>query len=229
MNEFVSIKNWGEDERPREKLIKKGRSSLSNVELLAILISTGTNNKTALDIARELLHKAGQNIQELAKWTVHDFCKIDGIGPAKAVTIITAIELSARKQISEGKTKLVVQSSRDAYGLMRHLMEDLNHEEFWVLTLNRKNGVISEHCISVGGITATIVDQRKIFKLAIDDKSTGIILFHNHPSGNQFPSESDNQLTKKLKEAGKLLDINVLDHLIITQNGYYSYADEGSI
>jgi len=229
MNDFVSIKNWEEDERPREKLIKKGRSSLSNAELLAILISTGTNKKTALDIAREILLKAGQNIQELAKWTVHDFCKVDGIGPAKAVTLITAIELSVRRQMSESKEKTVVNSSKDAYALMRHLMENLNHEEFWILTLNRKNGVISEHCISVGGITATIVDQRKIFKLALDDKSTGIILFHNHPSGNLFPSESDNQLTKKIKDSGKLLDINVLDHLIITQNGYYSYADEGAL
>lgn len=228
MNEFLSIKNW-DDDRPREKLIKKGRSTLSNAELLAILISTGTTKKTAMDIAREVLLKAGQNIQELAKWTVQDFCKIDGIGPAKAVTLISAIELSVRKQISEAKEKPLVQSSQDAYRLMRHHLEDLNHEEFWILNLNRKNGVISEHRISEGGITATIVDQRKIFKLAIDDKSTGILLFHNHPSGNQFPSESDNQLTKKLKESGKLLDIKVLDHLIVTQNGYYSYADEGAL
>lgn len=229
MNEFLTIRNWCEEDRPREKLIKGGRNALSNVELLAILIATGTNKKTALDLAREVLNKANHDLNQLAKWTVKDYCKIEGIGPAKAVTLISAIELTVRKQKSEYKEKSVIQTSKDAYQVMRHHLEDLNHEEFWVLTLNRRNSVISKHQISIGGITSTIVDQRKIFKIALDDISTGIVLFHNHPSGNHLPSESDNQLTKKLKAAGNLLDINVLDHLIITQDNYYSYVDEGKM
>lgn len=229
MSDFIPMRNWNEDEKPREKLIRKGRSALSNTELLAILLSTGTVNKSALDLARDILMRANNDLRQLARWNVQDFCKIDGIGPAKAVTVVSAIELAGRKLLAESRETRMVQSSRDAYRHMRHCMEDLNHEEFWILTLNRKNSVISEHRISEGGITATIVDQRKIFRLAIDDKSTGIILFHNHPSGNVQPSEADNQLTRKLKEGGKLLDISVLDHIIVAQSGYYSYADEGML
>lgn len=229
MNEFISMKHWNDDEKPREKLIKKGRSTLSNTELLAILLSTGTAKKSAMELAREILNKANNDLRQLAKWNVQDFCKLDGIGPAKAVTIISAIELAGRKQLEESRESDLVQSSKDAYKRMRYCLEDLNHEEFWILTLNRKNGIINEHRISEGGITATIVDQRKIFRMAIDDKSTGIILFHNHPSGNIQPSEADNLLTRKLKEGGKLLDINVLDHIIVAQSGYYSYADEGAL
>ncbi len=229
MSEFIPMKDWNDDEKPREKMIRKGRASLSNTELIAILLSTGTINKSALDLARELLGKANNDLRQLAKWNIQDFCKVDGIGPAKAVTVVSAIELAGRKQLAESRESDVIQSSRDAYKRMRHYLEDLNHEEFWIMTLNRKNAIIAEHRISEGGITATIVDQRKIFRIAIDDKSTGIILFHNHPSGNTQPSEADNMLTRKLKDGGKLLDINVLDHIIVAQNAYYSYADEGKL
>jgi DNA repair protein RadC len=229
MGNFIPIKAWSDEEQPREKLIKKGRAAMSNAELIAILLSTGTSNKSALDLAVDILNKGNNDIRNLATWTIKDFCKVDGIGLAKAATIVSAIELSGRKLQAELKNKTTIQSSKDAYQWMRHSLEDLTHEEFWVLTLNRKNAIIAEHRISEGGITATIVDQRKIFRLAIDDKSTGIILFHNHPSGNTMPSEADNQLTRKLKEGGKLLDINVLDHLIISQEGYYSYADNGTL
>ncbi len=227
MKDFVSIKNWADDERPREKLIKNGKAALSNAELLALLLSTGTVKQSALDLARTILTRFNNDLNELAKSGIKDLCKIDGIGPAKAVTIIAAIELAGRRQALDSREKKMISSSKDAYNIVRNILEDLNHEEFWILTLNRKNGVIAEYRISEGGLTSTVVDQRKIFKIALDDKSTGIILFHNHPSGNTQPSEADNQLTKKLKDGGKILDISVLDHLIITQKGYYSYADEG--
>jgi len=227
MDDFKRIKDWVLEERPREKMQKLGRASLTNSELLAILISTGTARKSALDIAREILNKTDNDLMTLSKWSFPDFCKIDGIGEAKAITIMAALELAGRKNNSTAKQKTSITCSQDAYKLMKHRLEDLNHEEFWVLTLNRKNSIINEYKISEGGITATVVDQRKIFKLALDDKSTGILLFHNHPSGNRNPSESDNQLTKKLKEGGKLLDIAVMDHIIIVQSAYFSYADEG--
>lgn len=227
MDDLKRIKDWVLEERPREKMQKLGKSALTNSELLAILISTGTTKKSAMDIAREILHKTSNDLMELSKWSLSDFCRIDGIGEAKAITIIAALELAGRRNNSTVRQKSSISCSNDAYLQMKHRLEDLNHEEFWVLTLNRKNTIINEYKISEGGITATVVDQRKIFKLALDDKSTGIILFHNHPSGNMNPSESDNQLTRKLKEGGKLLDINVLDHLIIVQSAYFSYADQG--
>lgn len=227
MKDFVSIKNWADDEKPREKLIRYGKAAMSNAELLALLLSTGTVSKSAVDLARMVLAKFNNDLNELAKSGIKDLCKIEGIGPAKAVIIIAAIELAGRRQASDSREKKSISSSKDAYAIIRNILEDLNHEEFWILTLNRKNTVVGEYRISEGGLTSTVVDQRKIFKIALDDKSTGIILFHNHPSGNARPSEADNQLTRKLKDGGKILDISVLDHLIVTQNGYYSYADEG--
>jgi len=227
MNDFVPMKNWADDEKPREKLIKNGKAALSNAELLALLLTTGSVKQSALDLARAILNRFNHDLNELAKSGIKDLCKISGVGPAKAVTIIAAIELAGRRQAMDSRERKTVSSSKDAYGIVRNILEDLNHEEFWILTLNRKNNVIAEYRISEGGLTSTVVDQRKIFKLALDDKSTGIILFHNHPSGNTQPSEADNQLTKRLKDGGKILDISVLDHIIVTQNGYYSYADEG--
>jgi DNA repair protein RadC len=229
MKDFLPIKDWAEDEKPREKLIKKGKSALSNAELLALLLSTGTIKRSALDLARDVLSRFNNDLNELAKANIKDLCKIGGIGEAKAVCISAAIEFASRRQIQENPIKGYVGSSKTAYQHIRSLLEDLNHEEFWIMTLNRKNCVIGKYKISEGGLTSTVVDQRKIFKIAIDDKSTGIIMFHNHPSGNQSPSEADNQLTRKLKDGGKILDINVLDHIIIVQSGYYSYADEGTL
>ncbi len=229
MKDFKSIKDWAIEDRPREKLLKLGKSSLSNVELLAILISTGTKKKSAIDLGREVMEIANNDLTKLSKWSVADYCKIEGIGEAKAIAISAALELAARRVASKANDAISIKTSHDAYLQMKHRLEDLNHEEFWILTLNRKNTIINRYKISEGGITATVVDMRKVFKLAIDDKSTGIIVFHNHPSGNQHPSEADNQLTKKLKESGKLLDISVLDHIIVCQGTYYSYADEGQL
>lgn len=229
MKDFKSIKDWAEEDRPREKLLKLGKSSLSNVELLAILISSGTKKKSAIDLGREVMELASNDLTKLSKWSVADYCKIEGIGEAKAIIISASLELAARRVVSKANDVASIKTSHDAYLHMKHRLEDLNHEEFWIITLNRKNSIINQYKISEGGITATVVDMRKIFKLAIDDKSTGIIVFHNHPSGNHLPSEADNQLTRKLKESGKLLDISVLDHIIVCQGTYYSYADEGQL
>lgn len=227
MIDFKPIKTWAEDDKPREKLIKLGKSGLSNSELIAILIASGTVKKSALDISREILDHAEQDLLKLSTWTVRDFCKFEGVGEAKALTIMAALELASRRMRQASREKKTITSSLDAYNVMRVKLEDLNHEEFWLVTLNRMNSVIGEYRISEGGITSTVVDQRKIFKLALEDKSTGILLFHNHPSGNLVPSNADSAITKKLSDGGKLLDINVVDHIIITQSGYFSFADEG--
>lgn len=227
MSDFVSIKDLAEDDKPREKLLLKGKSSLSNVELLAILLATGTRKKSALDLAREILEKSNRSLDELAKLTVKDLCKIEGIGPAKAITIIAAIELAGRRQQTIAREKSKIKSSKDAYEILRHHLQDLNHEEFWLLCLSRSGTVTAEIRISEGGITGTVADPKKIFKYALDHLATGIIVCHNHPSGNLTPSEQDRELTNKIRAAGKVLDITLMDHLIITQKQYYSFADEG--
>lgn len=227
MSDFISIKDLAEDDKPREKLLLKGKSSLSNVELLAILLATGTRKKSALDLAREILEKANRSLDELAKLTVKDLCKIEGIGPAKAITIIAAIELAGRRQQTIAREKSKIKSSKDAYEILRHHLQDLNHEEFWLLCLSRSGTVTAEIRISEGGITGTVADPKKIFKYALDHLATGIIVCHNHPSGNLTPSEQDRELTNKIRAAGKVLDITLMDHLIITQKQYYSFADEG--
>jgi DNA repair protein RadC len=229
MEGFKPIKEWANDENPREKFIKKGRTVLSNSELLAIIISTGTAKRSALDLAKEILQNCHQNLNTLSRWSIADYCKIEGIGPAKAVSISACLELANRRLNSGNAEKTTVKNSFDAYAHMQQYLEHLSHEEFWIVTLNRKNTIINAYKISEGGITATIVDQRKLFKLALDDKSTGIILYHNHPSGNNVPSEADDALTKKIINAGKLLDINVIDHIIVAQSSYYSYADHGKL
>jgi DNA repair protein RadC len=226
---FKPIKEWANDEKPREKFIKKGKTVLSNSELLAIIISTGTSNRSALDLAREILQICNQNLHALSRWSIADYCKIEGIGPAKAVSISACLELANRRLNSGNSEKTTIKNSFDAYALMQQHLENLSHEEFWIVTLNRKNTIINSYKISEGGITATIVDQRKLFKLALDDKCTGIILYHNHPSGNNVPSEADDSLTKKIINSGKLLDINVIDHIIVAHSSYYSYADHGKL
>ncbi len=227
MSEFISIKNLAEDDKPREKLLLKGKSSLSNVELLAILLSTGTRKKSAIDLAREILEKSNRNLDELAKLSVNELCKIDGIGPAKAITIVAAIELAGRRQQTIAREKPKITTSKHAYEILRHHLQDLNHEEFWLLCLNRAGQVTAEIRISEGGITGTVADPKKIFKFALEHLATGIIVCHNHPSGNLSPSEQDREITNKIKAAGRTLDINLMDHLIITQKQYFSFADEG--
>ena len=226
---YTPIKNWAEEDRPREKLQLHGKQTLSNAELLAILISTGTKSKSAIDLAREILKKCDNNLNELAKLSVNDLVKIDGIGEAKAITIVSAIELGGRRQVAEVKQKKYIGHSNDIYQLFKPKIADLKHEEFWVLLLNRGLKVIGEKLIGEGGVSGVTVDIKKIFKIAIDGGAVSIALAHNHPSENSKPSQEDINLTSKLTQAGKLLDINVIDHIIVTQNNYYSFADEGVI
>lgn len=220
------IRLWAEDDRPREKMLHKGKHVLSDAELLAILIGSGTQKKSALDIARDILESSAFDLNRLAKLSLKDLMKFGGIGQARAVTIASAIELGGRRKRAESDFKKIT-SSALVHSRMESRLADLNHEEFWVILLNRANKVISEHQISAGGISGTVADPRMIFSLAIDAKASGIILCHNHPSGNLSPSEADRSLTRKIKEGALLFDIHLLDHLIITQSAYFSFSDEG--
>jgi len=226
---YTSIKHWAKEDRPREKLLIKGKNALSDAELLAILISTGTRKKSAIDLARELLSICNNDLNQLARMSVKDLMKQSGIGAAKAIIITTAIELGGRRQSADIRRKNKIGCSKDAYELMRGRIADLNHEEFWILYLNRANQVICEKMVSEGGISGTVADPKKIYRIALEESSSGIIACHNHPSGNLTPSQADNSLTNKLKESGSFLDIPLIDHLIIGQHGYYSYADEGAL
>lgn len=228
MTNYTTIKNWADDDKPREKLVNHGRNTLSNAELIAILISNGTHNKSALDLARELLLLAGNNLNLLAKMSIHDFCKIKGIGPAKAISVIAAVELGSRREHSSPSTQ-TIHSSKDAYTVFKPLLQDKNYEEFWILMLHQDHSIIKPIRVSDGGIAQTLADPRRIFKAALAHNTACIILCHNHPSGSLKPSQADQHLTQKLQSAGQALDIPVLDHLIVSQTGYYSFADEGKL
>lgn len=223
------ITDWAVEDRPREKLITKGISTLSDAELLAILISSGTKKKSAVDLGREILGMVNNNLNTLGKLAISDFRKIKGIGPARAVTISAALELGRRRILSELPEVLQIKCSKDVADIFQPILCDLTHEEFWVLFLNRSNRVINRMKISQGGISGTVTDIRIILKKAVEYLSSGIIVCHNHPSGNLIPSESDSKITRKIKDAGNLLDIQLLDHLIITDKDYYSFADNGLI
>lgn len=209
--------------------MSKGRHTLSDAELLAILIGTGNRKETAVELARKVLQQTGNNLNKLSRMNVKDLMRIKGIGEAKAIVILAALELGKRRKDLKETKAMQVTGSKDAVDIFQPLLGDLMHEEFWVLFLNRANRVISKQQISTGGMSGTVADPRMIFKAALDEKAVGIILCHNHPSGNVQPSTADIQLTKNISEAGKVLEIGVLDHLIITQNGFYSFADEGII
>jgi len=224
---YNSIKSWHEADRPREKLLNKGCFALSDAELIAILIGSGNRKESAVDLAKRILASVNYNLQSLAKLTVDDLIKFKGIGEAKSISIITALELGKRRRLEKALEIKKITSSKVVYEMMQPLIGDLKHEEFWVLFLNNANVVLSKQCLSKGGITGTLVDTRLVFKPALSQLATGIILCHNHPSGTLKPSESDKQLTQKINEAGKTLDIKVLDHLIITEKTYFSFADEG--
>ncbi len=226
-NKSFTIKNWNPDDRPREKLLKKSCSALSDAELIAILIGSGNRNESAVDLAKRILACVDNNLQTLAKLNVTELMRFKGIGEAKAVSIVTALELGKRRRLEKALKKQKISSSRSAFEVMQPLIGDLNHEEFWVLYLNNANKILSRECISTGGLTGSLVDPRLIFKPALSYLATGIILCHNHPSGTLNPSKSDKQLTQKIKEAGHTLDIKVLDHLIITEKAYFSFADDG--
>jgi len=226
---FISIKNLSEDDRPREKLLLNGRSSLSNAEILAILIGSGSREKTAIQLCQEILLDANNDINILAKKSVKDLMKYKGIGEAKAISIVAALELGRRRKDEMTELNPKINSSKSAYTYIKHLFEDLQHEEFYILVLNRANIVKSHHLISKGGLDATVADGKLIFKIALENTASSIILCHNHPSGNLKPSQSDIDLTNKLKQFGKLIDLPVLDHLIITDKDYFSFADHSMI
>ncbi len=225
----LKISEWAVEDRPREKLISKGISSLSDAELLAILICSGTRKKSAVDLGREMLKMVNNNLNSLGKLSVADLRKIHGIGPARAVTIAAAMELGRRRKLAEIPDIQQIKSSNDVANIFQPLLSDLTHEEFWVLFLNRSNRVIDRMRISQGGLSGTVTDVRIIMKKAVEYLSSGIIVCHNHPSGNLNPSESDTRITQKIKEAGNLMDIQLLDHLIISEKDYYSFADNGLI
>jgi DNA repair protein RadC len=217
------------DDRPREKFLSKGKLSLSDTELLAILINTGTKSKSALDISREILNSCKGSLNQLSKLTISELVKIGGIGHAKAVTIAAAIELGLRHGAGPVKEQMQILSSRHTYEYARQFLVGLSFEQFWVIFLNRASRIIAEKMIGEGGISQVAVDIKKIFIYALEYKASSIICFHNHPSGNLQPSHADIQLTKQLKNAAKIIEIGLLDHLIITENGYYSFADEGEL
>lgn len=221
------IKAWAPDDKPREKMMQKGVSHLSAAELLAILINNGTKSKSALDLARELLQAGNQRISGLAKMSLKDLQKVKGIGPAKAVSIKAALQLGILMEQEALHNAPVIRSSRDISDYLRKKLQHETKELFVVVYLNRGNRIIGDEVISIGGIAGTVADSKVILKRAIEEQASGIILSHNHPSGNLTPSKADHDLTQKMKEGARLLDINLLDHIIVSDQGYYSFADNG--
>jgi|SRR5690554_4599903 len=227
VQEISGIKSWAEDDRPREKLLLKGRHALSDAELIAILIGSGTRDITAVDLSKEILKTYDNKLNNLGRLQIEDLKKFKGIGEAKAITIIAALELGRRRREEPKHKNPRITSSKDAYDVISPQLSDIDHEEFWILLLSRSHEVKDKICISRGGISGTVVDQRLIFKPALEKLASAIILCHNHPSGTLYPSEQDKMLTKKLVASSKLLEIPILDHLIYTDAGYFSFADEG--
>ncbi len=223
------IKAWAEDDRPREKLLGKGRQVLSEAELVAILIGSGSKNETAVELSKRILGTVENNLNSLGKLSIQELTKFKGIGEAKAISIVAAMELGRRRKEEEIVKNEKVVTSKDAYEIMKPVMQDLPHEEFWLLMLNRANKLIKKEQVSRGGVSGTVVDTKIIFKTAMEQYASSIIICHNHPSGNLRPSDADIRITKNIKEAGKIMEISLVDHLIITDNGYYSFADEGMV
>ncbi len=226
-NTNLTIKDWAEDDRPREKLRDKGAQLLSNAELLAILLGSGTKTETAVDVAKRVLAIAKNDLAELGKKNLSDFMQIKGIGEARAITIMAALELGRRRRSEKSEEPDKITGAADAADIFIALLGDLAYEEFWVLFLNRSNKIIEKRKVGQGGLSATVVDSRLIAKLAISNLASGIIVAHNHPSGNLQPSASDKQITSKLSEALSLFDINLIDHIIVSSDSYYSFAEEG--
>lgn len=220
------IRNWSDDDRPREKLMLKGKSVLSDAELIAILIGSGSRNESAVDLSKRILAGA-DSLNSLGKMSISQLMNFKGIGEAKAIAIIAALELGRRRRAEDTVELVKITSSKLVFEIMQPIIGELPHEEFWVLFLNNSNKVILKSQLSKGGISGTIVDVRLVFKLALETGATSLILCHNHPSGNLAPSDADKQITKKLKLAGDSLDVKVLDHLIITETKYYSFVDKG--
>lgn len=226
-NDFLSIKSWAEEDRPREKLLLKGKAALSDAELIAILLRTGVKGTSALDLARKVLDKVSGNLNELGKLSVNDIRKLEkGLGDTKSITIVAALELGRRRQSEDIREKPLIRSSRDSFDYIYPEMADLSHEEFYMLYLNKSNRVITHRHISKGGVSGTVADIKIILKYGLELLSSAMIAVHNHPSGNLKPSQADVDLTHQLKEAAKWMDIALLDHLIIGDKNYYSFADE---
>ena len=223
----LRIKSWSPADRPREKMMLKGTTALTDAELIAILIGTGSRKLSAVDLAKKILAGVGNQLHDLAKLSVIDLTRVKGIGSAKAISIVAALELGRRRKDTDVREKQKIGSSREAFDQIAGDLMDLPHEEFWVLLLNRANRLIRKSRVSEGGVSGTVADPKVIFKLAINHLASGIIVAHNHPSGNRTASQSDMDLTKKLKEAGKFLEVQLLDHLIICGPKYFSFADEG--
>ncbi|SEG20369.1 RadC family protein [Flavobacterium urumqiense] len=226
-NSFFPITNWSEDDKPREKLMLKGKSALSDAELIAILIGSGSRNESAVDLSKRILCSVNNNLSALGKLSISQLINFKGIGEAKAISIISALELGRRRRVEEAVELTKITSSKTIFEMMQPIIGELPHEEFWIVYLNNSNKVISKSQLSKGGITGTLVDVRLVFKMALEMGATGLILCHNHPSGTLIPSDADKQITRKLKLAGDSLEIKVLDHLIITEMNYFSFVDEG--
>jgi len=225
----ISIKDWAHDDRPREKLVIKGKGALSDAELVAILIASGNRDESAVELSKRILQSLGNNLNRLAKLSVNDLIKFKGIGEAKAISIIASLELGRRRRTADVLEKAKIGGSKDAFQILQLKLEDLPHEEFWVMLLNRANKVIDTKLVGRGGVSSTIVDSKVLFSFALESLASGIILGHNHPSGNLKPSNSDIRLTKKIVDAGKIMEVPVLDHIIVGDNDYFSFADEGLI
>ncbi|REG98176.1 RadC family protein [Flavobacterium aquicola] len=223
----LPITHWAEDDKPREKLMLKGKSVLSDAELIAILIGSGNRNESAVDLSKRILASVDHNLNALGKLSIGQLMNFKGIGEAKAISIISAMELGRRRKSEDVIELSKVTSSKAVFEIMHPIIGELSHEEFWVLFLNNSNKILFKTQLSKGGMTGTMVDVRIVFKIAFEQNATAIILTHNHPSGKLQASDADIQITKKIKTAGQQLDIPVLDHIIITENGYYSFADEG--
>lgn len=223
----LTIREWSPEDRPREKMLLKGKAALSDAELIAILLGSGTGSQSAVEVAKNLLQIAGNNLHTLGALGLKDLTRVRGVGEARAVTVAAALELGRRRKEILQDERPKITGSRDAFELVKANLMDLPHEEFWVLLLNRANRLIRKQQVSIGGVAGTVADPKIIFKLAVGELSSGIIVAHNHPSGNLLASQADIQLTQRLKEAGKLLEIQVLDHLIVAGHKYFSFADEG--
>jgi len=223
----LTIKTWAEADRPREKMLQRGRKQLTDAELLALLLGSGNREETAVGLAQRMLQDCDNNLHELGRRSLNDLCQYKGVGNAKAICIAAALELGRRRQSSGMQERPQITCSHDAFLILQPHLCDLPHEEFWILLLNRANRVIGRECISIGGVTGTVVDAKIIFRKAIEYAACSLILSHNHPSGNLKPSQADLDLTRKLSRGATHLDVVVLDHLILADAAYYSFADEG--
>ena len=226
-NIMKTIKSWAEEDRPREKMLSKGKEALSNSELIAILIGSGNSKESAVDLSRRILSDKNDNLIEMSKLNINDLMKYNGIGEAKAVSIMAALELGRRRRYSEALEQPSIKNSKIAYECFYAHLTDLNHEQFWIMLLNNANKIIKLEQIGVGGMTGTTADPKKIFKCALENNAASVMLCHNHPSGNTTPSNADKQITNNLIKAGQFLEIKILDHIIIGNDNYFSFADEG--